>query len=262
MTFHPQQPIEILLPRLKAWFDSELGKELLTAEKAVVDRIVSSLFGVHLAQFSVDSRVKLYEESPVTHCFSVIPRLELGVDEHNLVADNKEIPLAHESVDVVVLHHALDFTDSPHQVLREASRILRPGGHVVIVGFNPLSVWGLYRLFSRKKDLPPWCAHFISHRRLSDWLKLLQMTELRHITGYHGQAFEKVTMRSRLTCLRNSIKRSPAKNGAFTVMLARKDIAGMTPLRSGWTLRRLINIPVAEPSTRGSLKPVNTKESA
>jgi len=256
MTFHNQQPIEVLLPHLKAWFDSDMGKELLAAEKVVVDRLVATLFGVHLAQFSVDSRVKLYEESPVTHCFSVIPSIELGLDEHNIVADNKDIPLAHESVDVVLLHHALDFTDSPHQVLREASRILRPGGHVVIVGFNPLSPWGLFRLFSRKKDQPPWNAHFISHRRLSDWLQLLHLTELRHITGYYSQAFEKATFRSRLSCIRNSIKRSPAHNGAFTVMLARKDIAGMTPLRSGWTLRRLINIPVAEPSTRGSLRKV------
>jgi len=254
MTFDTQKSLEELSPELKAWFDSVLGKELLSAEQAVVDRIVPTLFGMHLAQFSVDPRVKLYDKSPVTHCFSIIPSTELGVDENNLVAENKEIPLAHESVDVVLLHHALDFTDSPHQVLREASRILRPGGHVVIVGFNPLSLWGLYKHFSRKKQLPPWCAHFISHRRLSDWLQLLHLTELRHISGYDCQSLEKPTMRSRLACVRNTMKRSPAENGAFSVMLARKDIAGTTPLRSGWTLRRLINIPVPEPSTRGSLR--------
>ncbi|MGH1461755.1 MAG: class I SAM-dependent methyltransferase [Neptuniibacter sp.] len=254
MTFHKQKPIEILLPLLKAWFDSDLGQELLAAEKKTADRILATLFGMHLAQFSTDPRIKLYDKSPVTHRFSIIPKLELGIDDCNLVADNAEVPLAHESVDVVLLHHALDFTDSPHQVLREASRILRPGGHVVIIGFNPLSLWGVFRLFSRKKDLPPWCAHFISHRRLSDWLKLLELTELKHITGYHCPPFEKTTLRTRLGCVRNSIKRSPAQNGAFSVLLARKDIAGMTPLRSGWTLRRLINIPVAEPSTRGSLR--------
>lgn len=254
MSFRKQKPFEILLPQLKAWFDSELGQELLQAEKDTVDKVVSTLFGMHLTQFSVDARIKLYDKSPVTHCFSVIPSIELGVDEKNIIADNKEIPLAHESVDVVILHHALDFTDSPHQVLREASRILRPGGHVVIVGFNPISLWGIFRMFSRKKDLPPWCGHFISHKRLSDWLKLLELTELNHITGYYSPPFEKKTLRSRLACLRNVVKRSPAHNGAFSVMLARKDIAGMTPLRSGWTLRRLINIPVAEPSTRGSLR--------
>lgn len=256
MSFHKQQPLEILLPQLKAWFDSDLGRELLTTESEVVDKIVSTLFGMHLAQFSVDSRVQLYKESPVSHCFSVIPRLELGIDDHNIVADNTQVPLAHESVDVVLLHHALDFTDSPHQVLREASRILRPGGHVVIVGFNPLSLWGLYRLFSRKKNLPPWCGHFISHRRLSDWLKLLELTELKHISGYHLAPLEKSTLRSRLPCMKNWVKPSPAKNGAFSVMLARKDIAGMTPIRPGWALRRLINIPVAEPSTRDSLRKI------
>ena len=48
--------------------------------------------------------------------------------------------------------------------------------------------------------------------------------------------------------------RFPGHHGAFSVLLARKDIAGMTPLRSGWGLRRLISIPVVEPSARGTLR--------
>lgn len=259
MSVHKQPPIEQSLPQLKAWFDSELGQELLNAERQAIERIVPTLFGMHLVQFSVDSRISLYKESPVTHCFSLIPQLDLGVDEFNIVASNTEVPLAHESVDVVILHHTLDFTDSPHQVLREVSRILRPGGHVIIVGFNPLSIWGLYRLFSRKKTLAPWSGHFISHRRLSDWLKLLELTELKHVSGYHHAPLERKSFRSQFSWITNWAKRSPAKNGAFSVLLARKDIAGMTPLRSGWGLRRLISIPVVEPAAKGSLR--ETRES-
>lgn len=254
MSFRKQQPLELFLPELKEWFDSELGQELLASEKVQVDRIVSTLFGMHLVQLSVDCRVQMFGESPVTHCFSVVPTLELGLSDNNVIANNAEVPLAHESVDVVILHHALDFTDSPHQVLREASRVLRPGGHVIIIGFNPISYWGLNRLIKRKKELAPWLGHFISHRRLSDWLKLLELTELKHLSGYYRLPFEKAKWRSRFSFLEGLASRLPGHHGAFTVSLARKDIAGMTPLRSGWGLRRLISLPVAETAVRGSLR--------
>lgn len=254
MSFHKQPPLESLLPQLKTWFDSELGAELLQAEMEMVERVISTLFGVHLAQFSVDSRIQLFKESPVSHCFSVIPKIELGIPENTIVADNAAIPLAHESVDVVVLHHALDFTHSPHQVLREASRILRPGGHVIIVGFNPFSYWGAYKWLWRKKEGAPWCGHFISHKRLSDWLKLLELTELKHLSGYYRLPLENSKWRRRFSYFGGGARRWPGHNGAFSVLLARKDIAGMTPIRSGWGLRRLITLPVAEPSTRGSLR--------
>ena len=254
MSYHKQPPLESVLPQIRTWFDSELGQEFLADERDSVDRIVSTLFGMHLAQFSVDSRIQLFESSPVVHSFSVIPTLELGIQDNNIVAKHEEIPLAHESVDVVVLHHALDFSDAPHQVLREASRILRPGGHVVIVGFNPMSYWGFYRFLKRKKNLPPWLGQFLSHKRLSDWLKLLELTELKHLSGYHRFPFETRKWRRRLRLLESISRRMPGHSGAYSILLARKDIAGMTPLRSGWGLRRLISLPVAEPTARDTLR--------
>ena len=215
MSFRKQPSIDLLVPQLKEWFDSELGAEFLNAERAVVDRITSTLFGMHLAQFSVDSRVKLFEESPVSHCFSVVPATELGLSDNNIVAKNDEIPLAHESVDVVILHHALDFTDSPHQVLREASRVLRPGGHVVIIGFNPNSYWGIKHLFGCGKHTAPWCGHFISHGRLSDWLQLLELTELQHLSGYHQLPFEMLKWRKRFSFFGGLANCFPGHHGAF-----------------------------------------------
>ncbi|PIE25359.1 MAG: SAM-dependent methyltransferase [Neptuniibacter caesariensis] len=254
MSFPKQFSLESAQQPLKEWFDTELGQELLAEEQSSVERILATLFGVNLVQFSVDSRIQLYKNSPVTHCFSVIPALDLGISDKNIVARTDEVPLAHESVDVVLLHHALDFTDSPHQVLREASRILRPGGHVVIVGFNPLSYWGLYRYFCREQENIPWLGHFISHHRLSDWLKLLELTELKHLSGYYRFPFESRKWRRRLHFMGNLAQRMPGHTGAYSIILARKDIAGMTPLRSGWGLRRLMPLPVVEPSTRHSLR--------
>lgn len=48
---------------------------------------------------------------------------------------NVDLPSA--SVDVVSVHHVLHFLDRPGEAIREAARVLRPGGRMVIVDFGP-----------------------------------------------------------------------------------------------------------------------------
>ena len=83
-----------------------------------------------------------------------------------------------------MLPHTLELARDPHQTLREVERVLVPEGRVVIVGFNPASLWGL-----RQRARPPaarrWACgrrsalflpargEFIGYRRLRDWLRLL-----------------------------------------------------------------------------------------
>ena len=54
-----------------------------------------------------------------------------------------ELPFASQSIDLVALPHVLEFTDDPHEVLREVARVLMPEGRLIITGFNPLSLWGM-----------------------------------------------------------------------------------------------------------------------
>ena len=76
------------------------------------------------------------------------------------------------SFDLVVLPHALEFTDEPHQLLREVYRVIRPEGQLVVSGFNPFSLFGAKRYFGREQTMP-WTGNFISLYRLKDWLALL-----------------------------------------------------------------------------------------
>lgn len=253
MSFQSQPPLKVMTPDLKAWFDSEVGRELLEAESALISRILPTLFGYHLVQIGVDSRICLYDESPVRNKFVVVPSLALGLADNCVVADSSELPFEQHSVDVVILHHALDFAQSPHQVLREAARILRPGGHLLVVGFNPASLWGLYRRFKGKQPKAPWNGHFISHRRLSDWFQLLELAELKRRSEYFLAPFENEKWRKRCCFFERWGHRAFKERGAFTLMLARKDVAGMTPIKEERARGRLINLPVAEPSVRGQI---------
>ena len=47
------------------------------------------------------------------------------------------LPLARDSFDVVTMHQVLHYLDDPGKALREAARVLRPGGRLVVVDFAP-----------------------------------------------------------------------------------------------------------------------------
>ena len=48
-----------------------------------------------------------------------------------------QLPLPSASFDVVLVHQVLHYAEEPAEVLAEAARVLRPGGHLVIVPISP-----------------------------------------------------------------------------------------------------------------------------
>jgi ArsR family transcriptional regulator len=58
-----------------------------------------------------------------------------GVDVHQ--ADMAHLPLPCQAADTAVIHQVLHFTDSPADAIREAARVLAPGGQLLIVDHAP-----------------------------------------------------------------------------------------------------------------------------
>jgi len=82
------------------------------------------------------------------------------------------LPFAESSIDLLCLPHGLEFSENPHQTLREASRVLVPEGYLILTGFNPRSAWGVKKSLVKQVDYP-WCGQFFSLSRIRDWLALL-----------------------------------------------------------------------------------------
>lgn len=49
--------------------------------------------------------------------------------------DFYSLPLGDESADTVLLHQVLHYAQAPERVIAEAARVMRPGGHILIVDF-------------------------------------------------------------------------------------------------------------------------------
>ena len=148
------------------WFGTPLGQFLLECELKYVDNAVADVFGFNALQLGLPEHDFLRASRIPFKC-RIAPA---GAVE--LRADFFDLPIASNSVDLLLLPHALEFSVHPHQILREVARVLMPEAQVVISGFNPFSLWGSRRVFHRGGDFP-WRGRFISLMRVKDWLALL-----------------------------------------------------------------------------------------
>lgn len=100
-----------------------------------------------------------------------------------LYCDFDALPFPNQSLDLLVLPHALELSRDPHLTLREVERVLVPEGRVMILGFNPASMWGLRQRLGRARSAVglggrgalflPRAGEFLGYWRLRDWLRLL-----------------------------------------------------------------------------------------
>ncbi|MBL4582457.1 MAG: methyltransferase domain-containing protein [Gammaproteobacteria bacterium] len=243
---------DMLSSQVAHWFQSPQGEAVLRAEKEAIHRALEKLFGYHILQLGLSEEHSLIEQSPVGHKIIFSPSFRAG--STRAVASNEALPLCSDSIDVVVIHHALDFAANSHRVVREATRVLRPGGHMLIVGFNPYSYWGFWKLFKRKKNIP-WRGKFISKGRVSDWLKLLDL----HIDSVsYGLHFMPVAM-SKLLIHAQSLEKLGNKlhsplGGAYFIHCIKQSMP-VTPILPKWQpLRTRPSVMPATENVRAKIK--------
>ena len=240
---------------LTEWFKSDLGTQVLQSEKAMLDSLLPSMFGYYLVQIGVGAAQPLAGASTIHRKLYICEEHFPTEHYQSIVSRPDEIAIATESVDVAILHHSLDFESDPHRALREIARTVIPGGKILIVGFNPWSLWGLWRLFVKQANKIPWSGNFISPFRLSDWLKVLDF----HVEGYESMIHGLPTAHSKTNRFFGWLsylgQRFWTQRGGVYVLAATKQVSTLTPIKPVFRSMRdsLVNIPIAgiaTPSTR------------
>jgi SAM-dependent methyltransferase len=195
--------------QLPQWLRSPAGRYLLEWEQRHLDPAVADLFGFHALQLGLP-QLDALRANRMPHRWLAVesardddapfdevsePSIAGGdgapadakarvhvVAPPSLRCHFDALPFDAASLDLVVLPHALELARDPHLALREVERVLVPEGRVIIVGFNPASLWGtrqklgrLRRRVSRNSGelFLPHAGEFVGYRRLRDWLRLL-----------------------------------------------------------------------------------------
>ncbi len=196
--------LEAPIIELADWLRTPPGACLLRWEQQCIDLAVADVFGYHSLQLGMPQLHGLRaNRMPHRWVASDVPQAPAAPgmqhrahEEHAddaaapaplaavaLHCDVDALPFPNQSLDLVLLPHALEMSRDPHQTLREVERVLVPEGRVMILGFNQVSMWGLRQrlgrargsigLAGRRALFLPRTGEYIGYWRLRDWLRLL-----------------------------------------------------------------------------------------
>jgi SAM-dependent methyltransferase len=209
---------------LQEWFTGARGAALLRSESALLRESLEDCFGWEMLQLGAWGGDRCLLEGARTRSQTLIA----GIDDPcaELRARLTQLPIQSDSVDAVLLPHTLEFEVDPYALLREVDRVLAGDGKLLVLGFVPMSPWGL-RAAASRHGYPPGLRRLLSERRLRDWLRLLGYDVL-EVRRY---LYELPWGEPREAALR--VKRGwfyPLPAGGF-LLKARKRLHALTPLR-------------------------------
>ena len=229
------------------WFETPLGQHLLFREQRYFDNAVSDVFGFNAVQVGMPQidflrnsriplRVSCAVEAPARVC-----------------ADPMFLPFESQSLDLLLLPHVLEFSGNPHQVLREAERVLRPEGRLVLAGFNPRSLWGLARVLQGGERGYPWNGSFLNISRVKDWMALLGFEVAAGSMCCYRPPINRENWLRRLRFMEPAGDRWWAMGGGVYFLQALKRVQGMNVIQPQW------KTPVTQRLLSPAAKVVNLK---
>ena len=159
---------------LFAWYQTPRGKLLRELEVSYLQKAITVSCQQHILQIGGLNWEHEFVDCSLYKNYTVVDIKGIGsVSAQHIKAKAYALPVQTSSMDMVIVPHLLDFDAQRFQTMREIERILKPEGILIIINFNPFSLWVRYQFFLDKKMSDSWRGHFISRYRTLDWLKLL-----------------------------------------------------------------------------------------
>ncbi len=204
-----------------------MGAYVARHEQAIFDRVLPDLFGYYAMQMGA-ANLSFLNASRIGNRFVVGWNTTA-----DFFAEADQLPFADNQFDVIVMPHVLEFHALPHEALREAFRVLRPEGRLLLTGFNPFSLYGAKRFFGRDRS-GAWGGNFIALSRVKDWLTVLGFDVLDgRLDCYNIPAASERGL-ERLDWLANAGERWWPFAGGIYFLHAVKRVSGVRLIKPDW----------------------------
>ena len=230
-----------LISELAGWLETPAGQYVKNWEQKKTNGMVTNAFGYHAVQVGLPHWDLLAANriSHKVHTHSSLAEAGLPAGMPSLLAAPEYLPFESQSIDLLILPHVLECSNNPHQVLREAERVLVPEGRLVISGFNPWSLWGVQGRLPGIDPLVPVPAHMqVSLPRLKDWYKLLSLEIDRGHFGCYAAPCASERWLQRWSFMDAAGDRWWPVCGAVYVVAAVKRVTGVRLVGPAWKSRK------------------------
>ncbi|MDM7480459.1 MAG: methyltransferase domain-containing protein [Halomonas sp.] len=154
------------LAEARAYWQTDAGRALWDAQRACLGPVVEGRKGGHSLEMGMAP--PLMTMSGIVHQVVWAPSREAAHSESTLICPPEQLALPDRCLDVMVIHHWLEYLPDAHHTLQEAARVTADNGVLVLFGFNPVGLNGLSRRW-RKAEYP-WQGQWRTVNRLRDWL--------------------------------------------------------------------------------------------
>lgn len=158
------------------WFEQECNREIIQAERKILEDKLAKMFGYYLLQLGGSAKADYLPYNTLANRIFLNPKCSAFENENSNInyvqAEYENLPFHTESIDVALVIHVLEFSPNPRAILKEVYHSLIYGGHMIIFGFNPISIFGLKKLLYKKKVDDPslLSGRFINMWRVREWL--------------------------------------------------------------------------------------------
>lgn len=153
------------------WLAQSMGLSVHQIEQSFLAARLPAYHGKHALVIGTPRQHDLLEGSKILQHTVLSPLVNPYKTIQFIESEFYKLPIASGSVDLVILPHTLEFVDNPRQVMSEVCRIIKPEGFLLLLGFNPNSLWGFKKWLLKNKNMP-WSSHFIRSSLVKKWLSL------------------------------------------------------------------------------------------
>ncbi len=233
---------------LRAWWRSSLGRALVAAESELLGEALEDVFGWEFLQVGAWGGARELLSGARTRRQTVVApsALSAGAD---IIGRPSQLPVVSDLLDAVLLPHTLEFAADPYAIVREVDRVLVGEGQLLVLGFRPLSLWGL-RAAGTRNGFPPGIRRILSERRIREWLVLLgyEVVAARRYLYCNPWRAGRESGPANAKLLRRGLL-NPFPAGAY-LLKARKRVYTLTPVRPRFKEKPAVLGGLVKPTTR------------